>query len=453
MKMKDRLHLIITVIILCMMPGVAQALERHEILKVYNWADYIDEDLLPEFEKWYQRQTGKYIHVQMQTFDINENMLAEIEVGHEDYDVICPSEYIIERMLRKKLLQPIRKDIISRTNTPSYFDNVSPFAVRMFQEMAPKGSKINVSDYAVGYMWGTTGFLYNKKYLKASDLKSWGALYDTRLMGKILMKDAFRDVYSCLICYACIDDIKAGKVTRSELVGHVTDERIRLVEDLVKRAKPNIFGWEVDFGKETMTKGKAWANMTWSGDAAWAIEEAAEVGVDLDYVVPEEGSNVWFDGWAIPIYAKNPEAASYFINFLCMPENAIRNMEAIGYVSVIGSREVMEGMMEDDDSGVPFVDASYIFGEEGRHVRLRQVYYPDKTVIERCALMHDCADKTEAMVDMWSRVKGDSLNVRMILVICSVMGIICFVWLSGKYRHHRRMAHRRKRLSRLAAKK
>ena len=140
---------------------------------------------------------------------------------------------------------------------------------------------------------------------------------------------------------------------------------------------------------------------------------AAEVGVDLDYVVPEEGSNVWFDGWAIPIYAKNPEAASYFINFLCMPENAIRNMEAIGYVSVIGSKEVMEGMMEDDDSGVPFVDASYIFGEEGRHVRLRQVYYPDKAVIDRCALMHDCADKTEAMVDMWSRVKGDSLNVRM----------------------------------------
>ena len=429
----------------------SSAVTRGEILKVYNWADYIDEDLIPEFEQWYHAQTGKYIHIVYQTFDINESMLTEIEVGHEDYDVVCPSEYIIERMLKKQLLQPIRKNVVAKTGTPMWFGNVSPFATEKFQQMAPKGSGINVNDYSVGYMWGTTGFMYNKKYLKASDLDSWGALYDPRYLGKILVKDAFRDVYSCLVCFARYDDIVAGRVTRDDLVANITDENIQLVESMLRRAKPNIFGWETDFGKETMTKGKAWANLSWSGDAAWAIEEAKAVGVSLDYVVPKEGSNVWFDGWVIPKYAKNPDAASYFIDFMCKPENAVRNMEAIGYVSVIGTPEVLEAMLENaKDGNFPYVDASYIFGEAGRHVRLNYVYYPDLSVINRCALMHDCADKTEAMVEMWSRVKGDSLNVRMIVVIVTVILVIIVVYASGKYRRYRRKMRRRKRLALLS---
>lgn len=444
------IYLFISIFLSCLMLSSLQpatAANRDEILKVYNWADYIDEDLILEFEKWYHKQTGKYINIVYQTFDINETMLTEIEVGHEDYDVVCPSEYIIERMLKKKLLQPIRKDVIAKTNTPFYFDNVSKFATDKFQQMAPKGSKINVSDYAVGYMWGTTGFMYNKKYLTADDLQSWGALYDPRYIGKILIKDAFRDVYSCLICYARYDDILSGRVTRDELVGTISTENIMLVENMLRRAKPNIFGWEVDFGKETMTKGKAWANMTWSGDAAWAIEEAREVGVELDYLVPQEGSNVWFDGWVIPIYSKNPVAASYFINFMCMSENALRNMNEIGYVSVIGTEEVLEGMTDDS---FPPVDASYMFGDAGRAAHLNYVYYPDKSVIDRCALMHDCGEKTEAMVEMWSRVKGDSLNVQMIVIICTVIGTILFFYFSRKYRLYRRKVHRRRRLALLS---
>ena len=444
------IYLFISIFLSCLMLSSLQpatAANRDEILKVYNWADYIDEDLILEFEKWYHKQTGKYINIVYQTFDINETMLTEIEVGHEDYDVVCPTEYIIERMLKKKLLQPIRKDVIAKTNTPFYFDNVSKFATDKFQQMAPKGSKINVSDYAVGYMWGTTGFMYNKKYLTADDLQSWGALYDPRYIGKILIKDAFRDVYSCLICYARYDDIQSGRITRDELVGTISTENIMLVENMLRRAKPNIFGWEVDFGKETMTKGKAWANMTWSGDAAWAIEEAGEVGVELDYLVPQEGSNVWFDGWVIPIYSKNPVAASYFINFMCMSENALRNMNEIGYVSVIGTEEVLEGMTDDS---FPPVDASYMFGDAGRAAHLNYVYYPDKSVIDRCALMHDCGEKTEAMVEMWSRVKGDSLNVQMIVIICTVIGTILFFYFSRKYRLYRRKVHRRRRLALLS---
>lgn len=439
-----KLHYIIVLLLAFMAVQPVLAVPRSEVLKVYNWADYIDEDMVADFEKWYHEQTGKYIHVVYQTFDINESMLTEISVGHEDYDAVCPSEYIIERMLRNKLLQPINKKALKETGTPLWFDNVSKFAKDKFQQMSPNGPATDVSDYAVGYMWGTTGFMYNKKYLKASDLSSWGALYDPRYIGKILMKDAFRDVYSCLVLFAHYDDIMKGTTTRDELVAHITTENIQLVESMLRRAKPNIFGWEVDFGKETMTKGKAWANLTWSGDAAWAIEEAKAVGVDLDYVVPKEGSNVWFDGWVIPKYAQNPVAASYFIDFMCKSENAVRNMNAIGYVSVIGTPDVLEAMQ--DKSFAP-LDASYMFGEAGRKARLNPVLYADKSVIDRCALMHDCADQTEAMVEMWSRVKGDSLNVRMIVVIVSVIVAFVIVFASRKLRNYRRKARRRKRLA------
>ena len=434
-------------LLLCFLLLIVQtslAVPRDEILKVYNWADYIDDDMVADFEKWYHEHTGKYIHVVYQTFDINESMLTEIEVGHEDYDVVCPSEYIIERMLRKNLLQPINKKVLKATGTPMWLENVSKFAKDKFQQMAPKGSSIDVSEYAIGYMWGTTGFLYNKKYLTANDLDSWGALYDPRYIGKILMKDAFRDVYSCLVLFAHYDDILNGSTTRDALVANISTENIQLVESMLRRAKPNIFGWEVDFGKETMTKGKAWANLTWSGDAAWAIKEAKNVGVELGYVVPKEGSNVWFDGWVIPKYAKNPVAASYFINFLCKSANAVRNMKAIGYVSVIGTPEVLAAMQNDKYSAV---DASYMFGEIGKVAHLNPVLYADKSVISRCALMHDCADKTEAMVEMWSRVKGDSLNIRMIIVIVSVIATILVIYVSRRLRNYRRRQRRRKRLA------
>ena len=441
-------RLILVVIVGLFAVYSSQAVPRDEQLKIYNWADYIDESLISEFEQWYHKQTGKKIHIVYQTFDINESMLTEIEVGHEDFDAVCPSEYIIERMLRHGLLQPIRKDELKKTGTPLWFDNVSPFATEKFQQMSPNGEKTNVSDYTVGYMWGTTGFMYNKKYLNESELDSWGALYDPRFIGKILMKDAFRDVYSCLILFARYDDILKGTVTRDELVANITPENIQLVESMIRRAKPNIFGWEVDFGKETMVKGKAWANLTWSGDAAWAMSEAKQLGVELGYVVPKEGSNVWFDGWVIPKYAKNPVAASYFIDFMCKSENAVRNMDAVGYVSVIGTPEVLSAM---SDESFPALDASYMFGERAKKAHLNPVYYPDKSVIDRCALMHDCDKQTEAMVEMWSRVKGDSLNIKMIVIVIGVIVGFIVVYSLRRYRHYRRLKRHRLRLKQLYA--
>ena len=419
--------------------GCNQSEARKSILKVYNWADYIDEDLLSEFEEWYKEQTGEEVTVVYQLFDINEIMLAKIERGKEDFDVACPSEYIIERMLKNDLLLPLNKDFGS---TPNYLGNVSPYIHDVFDKIDGGGK--NANDYAVGYMWGTTGFLYNKKYVTEPEVDTWSALWEPKFKGKLFVKDAFRDVYSPLLIYANQERIKRGEVTMDELMYDSSDESIATVEALLKKTKPNVSGWEADFGKEMMTKEKAILNLTWSGDAVWAIEEAAEVDVELDYTVPKEGSIVWFDGWVIPKYAKNIKAASYFINFMCMSENAIRNMEEIGYVSVIGTPEVMEYMSESAvESGFDEPqDLSYFFGEEADSVVINPVLYPDKSVIERCAMMHDSGPRTAALLEMWSRVKGDNLNNWMVIVI--LVAIVALL-VAGIMRKINRRRQRRRR--------
>lgn len=388
---------------------------RAHQLKVLNWADYIDEDVKSGFETWYYQQTGEKVEIVYETFDINETALTKIEVGHEDYDVFCPSEYIIERMLKKGLIQPIQKDLIA--DSIWYFDNISPFVTEKFQQMAPTPD-IKVSNYTVGYMWGTTGFIYNPQFVESEDLKSWGAVLNPKFENRILMKDAFRDVYSVLVLYAFKDQIASGEVTRDELVHNITPERVEAVKQVLLQAKKQICGWEVDFGKEEMTKGKAWMNLSWSGDAQFAIEEAAEMGVMLDYIVPEEGSNVWFDGWVIPKYAKNVKAATYFIDYMCRADNALANMEEIGYVSCAGGVNAAAAILEeqnDDEEWPDAVDASYFFGDEYINVEdelldphalhLNPVYYPDKTVIDRCALMHDAGEAQEMLLEMWNEIK------------------------------------------------
>ena len=412
---------------------------RQKILKVYNWADYIDESLLSEFEEWYFEQTGEEVEVVYQLFDINEIMLAKIERGKEDFDVACPSEYIIERMLKNDLLLPINKDFGS---TPNYLGNVAPYIQNVFSQIDGSGKDPN--DYAVGYMWGTTGFLYNPKYVTDEEVSTWSALWNPKFDKKLLIKDAFRDVYSPLLIYANQDRLRAGEVTLQELMYDSSDESIATVEALLKKAKPYVAGWEADFGKEIMTKEKAWLNLSWSGDAAWAIEEAAAVDVELDYTVPEEGSIVWFDGWVIPKYAKNTKAAAYFINFMCKPENAIRNMEEIGYVSVIGTPEVMEYMTESavEDGVEQAQDLTYFFGEGADSGIIDPVMYPDREVIERCAMMHDSGSRTEALLAMWSRVKGDNLNNWMVIVILIAFGALLVAGIVRKLKQRRQRRRR-----------
>ena len=387
--------------------------DRDHILKVYNWADYIDEDLLDEFEVWYEEQTGEPVEIIYQTFDINETMLSKIELGHEDYDVVCPSDYIIERMLKNDLLLPLERDF---GQTPDYLDNIAPFIREKFNEIEGFGK--NANDYSVAYMWGTVGLIYNPAHVSSEEAKSWNVLKNPAYKGKILMKDAFRDVYTALTIALNREAIDSGKTDMRTLSFDTSSEAVGRVETYLNSFKESVSGWEADFGKEQMTKELAWMNLSWSGDAQWAIDEAAEVGLELEYVIPEEGSAAWFDGWVIPKYAKNLKAARYFINFMCMPENALRNMDMTGYVSAIGGVEILESMCDDEEYEP--IDASYFFGPEADSVCVNPIMYPDRATIERCGMMHDT--DTEALLKMWSRVKGDSASAWTYILICLVLG-------------------------------
>ncbi len=396
---------------------LCSAADREHTLKIYNWADYIDEDLLEEFKDWYKEQTGEEVEIIYQLFDVNEIMLSKIELGHEDFDVVCPSDYIIERMLREDLLLPISRDF---GECEDYTRNIAPFMKEKLGEIISSGK--NAEDYVVSYMWGTTGILYNPKYVTREEASSWECLKDPKFKGKIFVKDAFRDVYTSLNIALHKDEIARGEVSLQSVCSDSSDESIKMVEDFLNEVKDNVLGWEADFGKEEMTKEKGWINLSWSGDAQWAMEEAEKVGVTLDYAVPSEGSTVWFDGWVIPKYAKNVQAARYFINFLCKEENAIRNMDVIGYVSSIGGEKILEAMTDDDFAPL---DASYFFGEEGKGACLNPVLYPDKSTMDHCGMMHDSGDRTEELLKMWSRVKGD--NAGYFTYICIGAAIVALI--------------------------
>lgn len=435
-------HRILMLLMACVgLSGCYNASESREgILKVYNWADYIGEGVLEDFQAYYKEQTGKEVRIVYQTFDINEIMLTKIEKGHEDFDVVCPSEYIIERMLHKGLLLPI--DTVFAAS-PNYMGGVSPY-IRQQMDQLSVAPGDPASRYAVCYMWGTAGILYNTALVRPEELDSWGCLWDPHFAGKILMKDAYRDAYGTAMLYSHRRELATGAVTVRELMNDYSPAAMDSVEKYLKLLKPNVAGWEADFGKEMMTKGKAWMNVTWSGDAQWAIEEAAEVGVDLAYTIPREGSNVWYDGWVIPKYARNREAASYFINFLCRPDIALRNMEETGYVSAIAAPEILEAFA--DSTLEETVDASYFFGEGAEAVPLSVTQYPDRSIIARCAMIRDIGDKTAEVLDIWSRVKGDNLNSSIVAIILVVVFALCVWQLRRRWRaYRRRQAQQRRR--------
>jgi spermidine/putrescine transport system substrate-binding protein len=292
-------------------------------------------------------------------------------------------------------------------------------------------------------MWGTTGLLYNTKYVTEEEASTWSTLHNEKFEKKIFIKDAFRDVYSTLLIHLRQKELAEGKTTLDEIMYDSSDESIAEVEAYLKEAKKLVAGWEADFGKEMMTKEKAYINLSWSGDAVWAIEEAADVGVSLDYRVPKEGSNVWFDGWVIPKYAVNKKAASYFINFMCRPDIAIRNMDEIGYVSVVATPEILESRIDEELEGS--VDASYFFGEGAESVKIDPVQYPDRAVVERCGMMHDSGDRTPKLLEMWARVKSNDVPLWIWAVITLSFSILAFLYIRRKIVVSRKKSHRAQR--------
>jgi spermidine/putrescine transport system substrate-binding protein len=264
-------------------------------LTVYNWGDYIDPALIKKFEK----QTG--LKVIYQTFDSNEAMMAKIAQGGATFDVAVPSEYAISKMKEDGLLIPLDH---------SQLPNLKYINPRFLNLSFDPGNR-----YSVPYFWGTVGIVYNPSMLGGKKITSWNDLWDPDLRNQILLVDGAREV------------IGMGLNSLHYSLNDTNKEHLQEAKEKLDRLVPNVKAIVGDEIKMLLANEEAAIGVVWSGDAAEIIAENDK----LDYVVPKEGSNLWFDNMVIPKTAKNIEGAHAFINFMLDPKNAAQNAEYVGY--------------------------------------------------------------------------------------------------------------------------
>ena len=411
--------LAIFVSMLCML-GIQAQNDRQQILKVYNWNEYIGVGVIEKFEQWYKEVTGNSIKVEYTTYDYPEDMFAQILDGQADFDIFCPPEYLAERMMKHGILSPIDTSFVEK-GIPNWMKYTSPFIDGLLKHIG-ENQGLSAKDYTVAYLWGTTGVLINKKYVKPEEVYSWRFLFDSKFRKKVIMKDSFSDIYNVFINYAYYDDVKSGATNRNLLAEYMTNRNIAIVEDLLSKARPQMKSFGVEEDKRMMADGSNWLSVTWNGDARWAMDEAGE-SIDLQYVVPQEGSDCWVDCWVIPTCAKNPEAASYWINFLCRPDIALQCMEETGYSSAIASPEILKAVT--DNSIKEAIDLSYFFGPDAAAVHVDSVMYPKLSTIERCSFLRDSGDRQEVIREIWEKMKSTRvIDYWQIAIIGCLLGVL-----------------------------
>ena len=422
MKKILSLCLVLVLAIGIMVSGIAGcsfAEEPDETLVIYNWGDYIDEDIEEEFEEYYESVTGKKLDIVYSTFETNEIMLTTVEKGEEAIDLVCPSEYAIQKLMEGGYIQKIDASRISTyANVDSaIYDKVSEVFTDI--NVPEVGPNENMVDYFVPYMWGTLGILYNADVVTESDLAEgygllWNSANNPELEGKILMKDSIRDSYvAAVMRLKELNRLPSGyeNLSVQELINTVDDTLMQAVEGILLEQSDALKGYEVDFGKAQMTSNRAYVDLAWSGDALWAMED----GENLDYFVPEIGGNIWFDGWAILKNAQNVDAAYMFIDYLCRPEIAIRNAMAIGYTSgldknaMLASEETLAIVEENE------YDIEEYFSDELR--------YPDIASATVLGVMKDFGERNSATIEMWERVKSSKQdNMWILWVAIAIVG-------------------------------
>lgn len=328
--------LTITTLSLGIITGCGKEKEEKNVLSIYNVGDYIDESLISKFEK----ETG--IKVRYQTYDTNEMMYQKVKSGSTSFDLVFPSDYMVEKMKNEGLLQKIDfknipniKYIDKDFFNPIYDDN---------------------NEYSVPYMWGTFGILYNKTMVK-EPVDSWDILWNPKYSGNIMMFDSVRDTMGIALK-------KLGYSMNS-----TNQKEINEAKELLIKQKDLVLAYVNDEGKDRLLGEEASMGIIYSGDAVTLIEE----NPNLAYAIPKEGTNKWVDAMCIPSTAKNKKEAEMFINFLLDPENAAINAEYIGY-------------------STPNTGALELLDEE---ITSNPVAYPSEEVL----------DKSETFIDLGNDIK------------------------------------------------
>ncbi len=266
-----------------------------KVVTIYNWGDYIDPDLLKKFEKEYGYK------VIYETFDSNEAMITKIEQGGTAYDIAIPSEYMIQKMMKQNLLLKLDHSKIKG------LDNIDPRFLNI--DFDPQ------NQYSIPYFWGTLGIIYNDKFVDAKHMQHWDDLWAPELKNNVMLIDGAREVIGLTLN-------SDGNSLNSK-----NDQELEAVSKKLTGLTSNVKAIVADEIKMYMINEESAAAVTFSGEA----REMLDNNEHLHYVIPEEGSNLWFDNIVIPKTAKNVDGAYDFINFMLEPENAAANAEYIGY--------------------------------------------------------------------------------------------------------------------------
>ena len=451
-------------------------------LRVCNWEEYIDlgdwdeeetidlesgdiigeNSMVEDFEQWYYETYGVKVKVEYSTFGTNEDLYNMLTLG-DVYDIVCPSEYMIMKLMAEDKLVPLSEHFFDTSDENNYYSKgVSPYIRNIFEKNEINGEAW--SKYAAGYMWGLTGIVYNPEEVSEEDASSWKILDNPDYKRQVTIKDNVRDSY-----FAAVGALKSDLLTsesfrndpdyKQKLVDEMNDtspETIQAVQDYLQDVKKNAYSFETDSGKADMITGKVLANYQWSGDAVYTMDQAEEDGVFLDYAVPEESTNIYFDGW---VMLKNgvgedkdkQQAAEAFINFNSRPDNAIRNMYYIGYTSVISGGDdprVFEYAdwnysAEDEEEDTVDYDLAYFFTEDtdsedyiitapAEQVK-RQLYaqYPDADAMDRSSIMIYFDEKQNQDINqMWVSVRCFNIHdvpvwIWTITIILAIVILVC----------------------------
>lgn len=321
-------------------------------LLVFNWGEYID----PEVIAMFREETG--IDVVYNEFEQNEDMYPVIDTGAIKYDVVCPSDYMIQKMIENDMLQELNYD-----NIPNAA-NIAPEYLKQAEYFDP-GNK-----YSVPYCWGTVGILYNKTMVD-EPIDSWGVLFDEKYKGNILMIDSVRDAFMIALTSLGYDQ-------------NTKDEKeLDEARELLHTQYPNVQAYVVDQARDKMIGEEAAISVIYSGEAIYTKRE----NENLEYIVPKEGSNVWIDGWVIPSNSENIENAEKWIDFMCREDIALMNFEYITYSTPNAkARE----LIEDED------------------IRNSLVAFPESDVLDRCKTFQYLGEEIEELyLTKWNEVKSN----------------------------------------------
>lgn len=320
-------------------------------LIVYNWGEYIDPEILTQFEE----ETG--IHIIYEEYETNEIMYPKIQSGAIAYDLACPSDYMIQKMIENNLLQEINFD-----NIPN-FKNIGSVYLEKSKEFDPENK------YSIPYCWGTVGILYNKTMV-TEPVDSWKILWDSRYRDNILMQNSVRDAFAVALKYL-------GYSLNSTNISELSEAQSLLMDQ-----KPLVQAYVIDQVRDMMIGNEAALGVIYSGEAIYTQQE----NPDLEYVIPKEGSNVWIDSWVMPKNAKHVENAEKFLDFLCRPDIALKNFEYITYSTPnVAARELIEDEV----------------------IRNSTIAFPEDSELEKCETFQYLGKDVDTIYNqLWREIKS-----------------------------------------------